>query len=1111
MNMRNDRPSQIEKVIKERSKRKWWQRAVSILSAVAVFCTTYAMILPAITWERSLICEIPEHRHNESCYEMKIVPGEKELVCLETEHEHGPECYIVTDNLICGLEECEGHTHGEGCFDEAGVLTCTHEESEGHSHSEACYEKELNCQIPEHVHSDSCWAEGESHEEKVLVCQLEEHEHSAACFDAPPAEDDGYYCGQIEHTHSDEQYCYFSDGSLWCTIPEHVHTLACKSDPNADVESEAKWCSTFANVSLTGNWAEDAIAIAKTQLGYTESTRNYEVQEDGTTIKGYTRYGDWYGNAYGDWCAMFCSFCLHYAGVDRNLMPLASGCEAWVSSLTEKELYHELDSGYVPKAGDLVFINSDEDADADHVGFVFEVYEDRLTTIEGNWNDCVCTVDRRFVDNQVLGYGEIPVHHSLMLQDHINIEAVNFTSARPILMAKSPAPSNVDGLNLSKKAVYNNDGTYTLTLETYTTGQVKSETTTVPLDIVLVLDTSGSMEEGFGGTTKMAALQGAVNGFIDEINNVYSSEADHRMAIIKFSNGAAIIQGWTFVDASGKSTLQGKINSLYPDGATDTCVGMQMAETLMGNSYGYGGNNTERQKVVILFTDGLPTNVTYGGDYFDVDNANESIASANRMKNTGVTVYSIGIQDGANVEQYDLTLNSSIYLGNDYGNPSDESIPVCNRFLNYLSSNFTGVGYMGGDSEVETGGWFSPDYYYFIPRYNYPRSNTGYYLAANNASALNAIFQSISSEISIPAIKLGQDAQVYDTVTDSFEIPESATVSLYTADCIGEDAEGKFTFGNKVPFTAGNYSISSNNKVTVTGFDFDNNICAKKPDGTYVGKKLIVEFNVTPKPGVTFEVGDNIPTNGDDSGVYSKDNDEEYQLVDVYEIPEVPPTKINIKYVDETETEIKESESVYVLPTVSYTAEAPEISEYELDESDTELDDNNRKTITASTEEADIIFHYKKSAVKLSITKSVVGTDTTDSFSFIASVVDGSFAESNGYTINLDGSVNFSLTDGDSIELMVSPSATVSIRETTTDGFYVKFTDASTAYTHNGPSDSFEMTGDRSITVVNTAGAELPSTGGIGVYPIYALGVLLVAGSVMYGCILRRKRERRGE
>ena len=160
MNMRNDRPSQIEKVIKERSKRKWWQRAVSILSAVAVFCTTYAMILPAITWERSLLCEIPAHRHNESCYEMKIVPGEKELVCLETEHEHGPDCYIVTDNLICGLEESEGHKHGpscsvqtlictedeheghkhgEGCFNEAGELICALEESEGHFHSEACY------------------------------------------------------------------------------------------------------------------------------------------------------------------------------------------------------------------------------------------------------------------------------------------------------------------------------------------------------------------------------------------------------------------------------------------------------------------------------------------------------------------------------------------------------------------------------------------------------------------------------------------------------------------------------------------------------------------------------------------------------------------------------------------------------------------------------------------------------------------------------------------------------------------------------------------------------------------------------------------------------------
>ena len=409
--------SQADRYTKEHKKKKRWQKVVTALAAVAVFCTTYALILPAITWERSLVCEIPEHQHEDSCYEIVTVPSEKELVCPETEHVHGPGCYIVTDNLICGLEECAGHTHGEGCFDEAGELICNIEESEGHSHSETCYEKELVCQIPEHTHSDSCWVESEPHEEKVLVCQLKEHEHTAACFDAPPAEDDGYYCGQIEHFHSEDQYCYFSDGSLRCTIPEHEHTLSCKSNPKADVETAAVWEKTFENVELSGKWSEDVLAIAKTQIGYRESALNYNVEDD--EIKGYTRYGAWYGSPYGDWCAMFCSFCLNYAKVDRELMPIEASCPQWVADLKEDEIFFKPDA-YDPKPGDLIFfdwdeINPETQRKADHVGFVSELVYDKETnelkeikTIEGNSGETVKINRYDPHDVHIMGYGKLP-------------------------------------------------------------------------------------------------------------------------------------------------------------------------------------------------------------------------------------------------------------------------------------------------------------------------------------------------------------------------------------------------------------------------------------------------------------------------------------------------------------------------------------------------------------------------------------------------------------------------------------------------------------------------------------------------------------------------------
>ena len=86
--------------------------------------------------------------------------------------------------------------------------------------------------------------------------------------------------------------------TLACEKEEHKHTLQCYSDPKADVETAPGWERTLENVRLTGNWNNDVLAIAQTQIGYEESTQNYEVQEDGTSVKGITRYGQWYGIPY---------------------------------------------------------------------------------------------------------------------------------------------------------------------------------------------------------------------------------------------------------------------------------------------------------------------------------------------------------------------------------------------------------------------------------------------------------------------------------------------------------------------------------------------------------------------------------------------------------------------------------------------------------------------------------------------------------------------------------------------------------------------------------------------------------------------------------------------
>lgn len=419
-----------------RSKRRW-QKVFTVLAAVVVFCTTYALILPAITWERSLICELPEHTHTDACFE-EIVVDEPDLICEREEHTHGDACYEQTTVLGCGVEEhrhsddcyiiervltCDDstHEHTDACYEEIRTLACGREE---HVHDSGCYVTEyvLACDKPEHTHTAECYSTALQHVERVAVCGMEEHTHTDACFDAPPAQaEDGYYCGYIAHRH--DASCYFEDGTLRCTIPEHVHTDICESDPRADVEDAAFWETTFANVRLSGVWEQDVLAIADSQLGYCESPVNFEI-EDGMR-KGYTRYGDWYGIPYGDWCAMFCSFCINYAQVKD--FPIDCACQRWTVKLNELELYHPAgEDDYIPKPGDLVFFDwnwyTEETRDervADHVAFVYEVTPadeysaGKLKTIEGNWGSSVCYVERDLDDDCILGWGEMPQNPEL--------------------------------------------------------------------------------------------------------------------------------------------------------------------------------------------------------------------------------------------------------------------------------------------------------------------------------------------------------------------------------------------------------------------------------------------------------------------------------------------------------------------------------------------------------------------------------------------------------------------------------------------------------------------------------------------------------------------------
>lgn len=378
--------------------------------------------------QRIQICTLPEtegHRHGETCFQRELVCQTEEttghthtdlcreqiLNCILPEgqgHSHTDECL---KKLVCTQEETEPHTHTEACQGgEIRKLICTQREIQPHTHGETCGEA---CEIPEveiHVHTDQCLMT-EAQASAALVCSLEKHIHDDTCYDEVPfPTEEGYLCGFGSHNHNDQ--CRDENGDLTCNIPEHIHNIACvleNYDPIADMESPEDWEATFCHIKKTGHLPTDVLAVARTQLGYRESERNCFLYEDGT-IRGYTRYGAWYGSPYEDWCAMFVSFCLHYAGVEN--FPLGDDCNIWAEEIQKTGAYHRGD-GYIPKPGDLVFFNWDygtgTDSSLDHVGLISEITADGvIVTIEGDSGDTVRYCTYLPNDVRMVAYGELP-------------------------------------------------------------------------------------------------------------------------------------------------------------------------------------------------------------------------------------------------------------------------------------------------------------------------------------------------------------------------------------------------------------------------------------------------------------------------------------------------------------------------------------------------------------------------------------------------------------------------------------------------------------------------------------------------------------------------------
>ena len=404
--MRQDVLRNAEKYTKVHKRKRLRHRVVTVLAGVVVFCTTYALILPALTLEKQ--CDIPEHTHTDACYAQVTSVEKRVPVCsaktLEI-HQHTADCYDANGNPTCGYADFVVHSHDSRCYDENGNLWCPLPEIEAHRHTDACFDADGNLicgqtQILEHQHSDACFETvAEPVDTRELVCGQEEHTHSKACTAVESEEP--VFCGKDAHTHGEA--CRDENGKLVCGTEEHTHSLACYADPTADVETAELWEQTFAGVTLTGNWRQDTLAIAETQLGYAESTKNYVVAEDGETVKGYTRYGAWCEEPYGDWNTMFLTFCLHYAGVEG--VPPDRDCGGWVTSWADA---FEPAQSHTPAVGDLVLFDRDGDGTADRAGLVAQITDSGFAAMEGDAEDAVRLLTYGADDPGILGYINLP-------------------------------------------------------------------------------------------------------------------------------------------------------------------------------------------------------------------------------------------------------------------------------------------------------------------------------------------------------------------------------------------------------------------------------------------------------------------------------------------------------------------------------------------------------------------------------------------------------------------------------------------------------------------------------------------------------------------------------
>ena len=286
----------------------------------------------------------------------------------------------------------------------------------------------------------------------------------------------------------------------------------------------------------------------------------------------------------------------------------------------------------------------------------------------------------------------------------------------------------------SGKAIERGNSAFITALSALSSTSNAKSTSTTPLDIVLVLDASGSMDDSMGGgdnTKRIDALKSAANDFVSKIakqNQGISDESkQHQVSIVKFAgNKSAAVGNDTYRNGgylynysqvmkamspcTDEAAFTSTINSISPAGATRADYGLQLAQ-------GQTSSREDAKKIVIFFTDGSPT--SYSG--FEPEVASSAVSAAKAMKDAKATVYTIGIFSGANPS----------------ADPTAQGSSNENKFMHAVSSNYPKASYT--QNSGFWGGW------------NWDlgarAEGSDYYKSASNAAELEKVFDDISSEI----------------------------------------------------------------------------------------------------------------------------------------------------------------------------------------------------------------------------------------------------------------------------------------------------------------------------------------------------------------------------